>query len=227
MANPAVAGDKSIVLQVVTKQPDPEWLSILLGVGPTVVWAILIGFALYKTFPAIRKELFPRIGKISAFGIEIGLVTTEMAAINLAKGLPTDSPAIAKVVERMTRSFVKLAGSKLLWVDEHPQNNTKEIEVLKRFGVDITLSRTSADALTRLDNEHFAVVVSNMGRGGIAEAGFLLANDVSQHPNRAPVVIYTSAAHVQKLRPPAIFGLTDKPNEFFNLIVDAMERQGG
>ena len=70
-----------------------------------------------------------------------------------ARWLPAPAPAA-----------IKSGGAHVLWVDDDPSNNAKQIDILEKRGVHVTTAVSTAEALERYDAAVHDVVVSDMGR---------------------------------------------------------------
>jgi PleD family two-component response regulator len=67
-----------------------------------------------------------------------------------------------------------IAGCKLLWVDDNPNNNIYLRQSLEALGISIELAISTDEALSRLSFEHFDTIISDMARTPDANAGYTL-----------------------------------------------------
>ena len=102
-------------------------------------------------------------------------------------------------VDGAVPAAIKSGGAHVLWVDDDPSNNAKQIDILEKRGVHITTAVSTAEALERYDAAVHDVVVSDMGRPEganreyVPRAGLeLLARLRAREPGVA-VVLYTTA----------------------------------
>jgi hypothetical protein len=88
---------------------------------------------------------------------------------------------------------------KVLWVDDRPEDNEREInditDRLHRIGVQFEQSTQVPDALRRLQSKPFNVVITNYGDGRCGRDGKAIAECVLEGVEtlspRPPVVIYS------------------------------------
>ncbi len=90
-------------------------------------------------------------------------------------------------------------GAHVLWVDDDPSNNAKQVEILAQRGVRVTTALSTADALERYDPALQQVVVSDMGRPEgpnreyVPRAGLELLVRLRAREPTVPVILYTTA----------------------------------
>jgi len=90
--------------------------------------------------------------------------------------------------------------ARILWVDDHPENNTEELAYLRKQNIAVYQAVSSEDALTLLAMYQYKVILTDMGRQGDALAGLRLTQQVRQNGISTPIIIYTimpSAAQKQ------------------------------
>jgi hypothetical protein len=88
----------------------------------------------------------------------------------------------------------------------------------------VELCRTNDEVLTALDWASFDVIVSNMRRDGTADAGLRLIQALQDREMPAPpVILYVS--NLQPGTPPGVFGITNRPDELYHLLLDVLERR--
>lgn len=80
---------------------------------------------------------------------------------------------------------------RLLWVDDHPQNNIYEKRFFEDRRIAVHPVRSSADAFKLLSMYQYTVVISDMGRGDDRLAGLKLVEQMRARGNDTPFVIYT------------------------------------
>jgi CheY-like chemotaxis protein len=90
-------------------------------------------------------------------------------------------------------------GAHVLWVDDDPSNNARQVEILEKRGVHVTTAVSTAEALERYDPAVHDVVVSDMGRPEgtnrdyVPRAGLELVMRLRAREPGVAVVIYTTA----------------------------------
>jgi class 3 adenylate cyclase/CheY-like chemotaxis protein len=81
----------------------------------------------------------------------------------------------------------------VLWVDDFPDNNLLEREILTRAGCRVDLAQTTLDATLKLKSTPYTAVISDMGRGDNPVAGLELLEWMKQQPRqRSLALIYCS-----------------------------------
>ncbi len=97
----------------------------------------------------------------------------------------------------------------ILWVDDHPKNNSLDIENLEKKGIDVVLSFTTEDALKKLNSSKtFDRIISDMSRrvNGKYEdkAGIDLLKTVRSQGKDTPFLIYCTENSVLRNKQEAI-----------------------
>lgn len=124
-------------------------------------------------------------------------------------------------------TFEALRDANLLWVDDRPQNNMYEQKALKILGANIDLAQTTEEALDHLNSNEYDVVLSDMGRPRDDRAGYTLLEEKKQRNDETPFIIYSTSnkkKHKQEARRRGAVGSTNRPDELFQLIEDALVR---
>jgi len=80
---------------------------------------------------------------------------------------------------------------KVLWVDDHPQNNALEKRLFEERRIAVHPVESSTDALRLLAMYDYDVVISDMGRGDDRLAGVRLVEAMRKSGDDTPFVIYT------------------------------------
>lgn len=204
--------------------PEPAFdYKVLFDLAPHMIWAIVIVMVIAMIGPKRLATAFLNARKISFGGLEIDLKGDILEAVQ-AKGVDVSSQLEGQVARRAQRSAALTTGARLLWIDEHPDNNTIEIRLFKRLGLIIDLATSDADATKRLAEHVYDVVLSSWTRAGDGDAGRKFIPTVHASMLSPPIIYY-----VGKIRevPIDAFGLTVRPDELLNLVLDALERVRG
>jgi CheY-like chemotaxis protein len=183
-------------------------------------------------------------GTFKAFGVE---ATARRAAVTEAlvtaesKTLPKEesieiqhTPGVGKswrLAEFVASSgyFERLSGRSILWVDDQPQNNLSERLALVSLGLNVTTATTTQEAIARLHNQNFDIVVSDMQRPEGKTAGYDLLSEIKADGINVPVVFYRGS-HSTKLEKEALekgaFGSTNEVVDLIILIANALRATG-
>ena len=124
---------------------------------------------------------------------------------------------------------------RVLWVDDKPAGNRHEIAALAKLQVEVVSTRSTDEALTRLDTdeEGFDLVLSDWSRpdalDGAPSAGLKLLHAVVTRPQRPPVIFYHGefdparrAARRDILLRAGAFGEAVYPGELLDLVGRAL-----
>ena len=120
----------------------------------------------------------------------------------------------------------KFSGAKLLWVDDHPDNNSYERQALTELGAIIVTAEDTNQAITQLSKQQvrFDVVISDFERTGDARAGYTLLTMVRKLPDPVPIIIYSGSStptFVAEAIKRGAFGQTNEPKELMTLVIRA------
>ena len=140
-------------------------------------------------------------------------------------GVRVDRKEIAAVVDRASE-LTELGTPHILWVDDKPQNNTREINAMQALGMQVMTCLSTDEALTRLGRSSFDVVITDMGRPGNPEAGYELLASMRKAKNSTPVLIYSSSnkpEHRKRAQEQGAFGSTNRPDELLDLVIKASQ----
>jgi CheY-like chemotaxis protein len=88
-----------------------------------------------------------------------------------------------------------VAGRRVLWVDDNPQNNVAERAALIDLGVNVETATTTAQALEAMDARQFDIVISDWSRGGVEHEGrsegLTLLQQIRERPIVVPLIFYS------------------------------------
>lgn len=93
---------------------------------------------------------------------------------------------------------------RILWVDDHPKNNSFLIAALEERGVRVDTALSTDEALARLGQQPYDVVISDMQRPESAKAGIDLARQVQARALQVPVYIFCGPGAARSLRDEAL-----------------------
>ena len=107
------------------------------------------------------------------------------------------------------RTAVRSPGARVLWVDDDPSNNAKQVGILAERGVQVTTAVSTAEALERYEPTAYDLVVSDMGRSEganreyVPRAGLDLLQRLRARQSDVAVVFYTTARSADLYGPDA------------------------
>ena len=114
-----------------------------------------------------------------------------------------------------------LRGARVLWVDDHPENNAWEREMFRVLGVVILAVESTRSALDSLKGESFDLLISDIRRDN--EDGLDGVNEIRRAMPTLPIVFYIQNLTGSQIPEPAS-GITNEPNELLHLVLDRLER---
>src|SRR6266540_4393720 len=186
----------------------------LLGAIGSLLWPVLAVAFLAVLLPTLRNVIGTRpfTVKIGSFELSAQAAPDSLAKqvedlqrqINAltAEGSDVAVPAAGSAVDQGNDS----EGRRILWVDDHPENNAFEIAHLEGTGVELVAVRSMREALDRLrsDPSAYQALVSDMGRQEglryLADAGLRTVRQARAEGYTGPAVIYASPSAVDRYR---------------------------
>jgi CheY-like chemotaxis protein len=116
--------------------------------------------------------------------------------------------------------------ARLLWIDNHPENNALLTEILWLIGLRVDSARSSEEAAKLLQQHTYQAVLSDISREGNRTEGidFLARRQAAGPP--PPFIFYTGHHEPAKGTPPYAFGITHSPEELLHLVMDVLARLG-
>jgi CheY-like chemotaxis protein len=115
-----------------------------------------------------------------------------------------------------------IKGARILWVDDRPQNNHGECRLLTALGAEVWQVRSTEEALAALPHGRWDLLLSDMGREGVSDAGLQMLKRLP--PKSPPVVFYVGHVDESQPVPPGAFGIADLPEPLLHLVLDVLER---
>ena len=151
--------------------------------------------------------------------------TTSEAALS---GGPEPRPREAGVE---TETHEEPSQVEVLWVDDRPANNAREIAQLETRGIRVMTKTTSDQALEELRSNprKYAAVISDLKRGGDREAGYRFIDRVRTEISDAnmPIIVYTASTNPSidvEARQHGAFGATNSPIQLLELLGAAIRK---
>jgi CheY-like chemotaxis protein len=236
-------------------------IKLLEAIAPLIqvlIWPFIIVF-LWRAFKIYVEDL-RKDKNVSEMGIDVsatGLkfnfkkqveVATMLVQADAAKQMenaqgtrPTASraqtDAIVNAVSRATNPVIaqRIAGAKLLWVDDRPENNIYPRRAMEAVGIQITLCKSTEDALEKVHSHTYDVIISDMGRQSPDpqapydnRAGYTLLDKLRDQHNFTPFIIYagsSSPEHQAETKRHGGFGTTHNPQVLFQMVIDAIQQE--
>jgi CheY-like chemotaxis protein len=212
----------------------------LLGV---MIWPAVVAFILVRFGSKISEV----IGSLSEFtfkgaGFEASArkrQTEAAAALVAASASRPEAGATPETLGNAARQSVQIIGelsprnlrqiegTKVLWVDDNPDNNTHERQSLEALGVRFVLSTSTDDALNKVKIQKFDAIISDMGRPPDHTAGYTLLDALRSSGDQTPFIIYASSRapeHQAEAKRRGAVGCTNRPTELFAMVLSVLNR---
>ena len=202
-----------------------------------LVWPAVVLFVLLRFGPSLR-DFFSSLAEFSlkGAGFEASLKRTQTevaAALGAAAGSRAESTpenaarnaraAAAFANEEVTTSIVRRASNAtIMWVDDRPNNNLFERHAFEALGINVVLSTSTEDALEKIKQRTFDLIISDMGRPPDPEAGYTLLDRLRSTGDRTPFIIYAGSRapeHQAESRRRGALGCTNRPDELFRMVL--------
>lgn len=206
----------------------------LLGV---LVWPALLMFFIVS-FRRNLGDFLSNLGEFSfkAPGVEAAAKRQQVeaaAALGAAAArAPSDetsavAPDPREIAEALPspRTQRRLQGSRILWVDDRPDNNVFERQALEALGLRIDLSTSTDEALEKVQGRSYDLIISDMARPSDARAGYTLLDELRGSGDGTPFIIYTSSRapeHVAEARQHGAIGTTNSPQALVKMVTRAL-----
>ena len=133
------------------------------------------------------------------------------------------SPTDPRLNARKDAKRDEISPRTVLWVDDHPENNSWERRALESYGVRFVLARDTAEAEQFLQKgQPVAAIISDLGRRGDPQAGFTLLDWVRKVGKSTPYFLYTSraAAHLSPIaRAKGAQEMTSDPDALVGMVL--------
>jgi CheY-like chemotaxis protein len=170
--------------------------TLIVALVVVAVAAVLLWRSQSRDSPARASFTFGEL-----FSAEVELGTQQEARADKAvraaeqqRGTPTD----ASLQRLRNEDSVTLA--RILWVDDHPDNNLYETIAFENLGRFITVATSTEAALTYLRELEFAVAITDVAREDDVSAGETFIQQARANGYHLPIVVYTSDAAAGRSR---------------------------
>lgn len=188
-----------------------RFLGIAVQFLGVLVWPAVL-LLLAARFHEPITDFLKNIGqlKVKALGVEASVIRQReqagaaLGAANVAKhgsanggaGYAADLKAITDALPSLTAQQ-RLQHSRVLWVDDHPDNNRFERQALEALGVWVEISTSTADALNRTQEKSYDLIISDMTREPDTQARYTLLGKLRERGDQTPFVIYAGSSSPQ------------------------------
>jgi CheY-like chemotaxis protein len=211
-----------------------------------LLWVVVAFGAVF----VVRKLLITRGGSLTRFGVGPSGVTMEFAEAKLDEAVrgsdeqtqrAVGQAAKRSVIDRLQRNADLLGRARILWADDHPENNTPVVELLRRFGASVETPRSNAEALALLRASRYDVVISDVARDNEGPGSDLKGLELAEQvftgwglrillftarfdPANMPGISAQERLSLVQLCEKYVFARTNRMDEALHYILDLLER---
>ena len=206
-------------------------LAEIIKIIPSLLGFCFLLCCLFLFYRPIRDELIPKLGSFKAMGMELSFVREYIEkSIKLAEKSPqwkvrTSSSDKKRVLTRIKRHLNYFKNTRILWVDDHPENNKNEIRMFSELGVEIDPAKDLKEASDLMKHNPYDLVFSDMIHGDNKKAGLDLLDMLFSEKESLSVIFYVGVFDPAMGTPARAFGITNRPEELVHLTLDALERK--
>lgn len=193
----------------------------VLGLVVVIVVLVVLLRALRSKTPATAELSIHKAFslKVSLSPAEKERATNDAAEAAKARGQSVEAAADAVRAKLSTVQQVRL--KRVLWVDDHPDNNVYESLALMRLGFIITTATSNNAARSYLAEAYFDLIITDLGRDGTDDDGWRLIRELQTASRKIPLVVYTVKADERgrELVAAGASAVEDKPGQLIATIL--------
>lgn len=213
----------------------------------SVLWVVVAGVVIWLVRPVLLTQM-DRLTKmsVSPTGVTVEFAEAKIAEAQARAGTTPETSATGRasrrsVVNRLQRNADLLAKARILWVDDHPENNTPVVDLLRQYGAAVDTPRSNADAEALLRTSRYDVVLSDVARDhepSVVPPGLALADHVRRTTGQK-VVLFTARFDPAKIpgmtdaerlgvvvqAQESVFAITNRMDDALHLVLDLVERR--
>lgn len=113
--------------------------------------------------------------------------------------------------------------TKILWVDDRPENNIYEKKAFESQGIEFSLALSTNEAIEILKNNKYAAIISDMGRKEGPQEGYVLLEKIRKSGLQTPFFIYAGSnlpEHKMMALERGAQGSTNRAQELFEMVMN-------
>ncbi len=201
----------------------------LVGFPPGVLWVfrdLVINHTGKLYSPADFREEKNFMEVVAALAAASGRAETRPGQPPAAPADPIRLFTAARTATVAARTAARVP--KVLWVDDHPDNNVHERRAMEAAGMSVQTALSTEEGLARAAADRFDVIVSDMRRPeGGQEAGYDLLKALRARGDATPYVIYAGpadAAQREEAKALGAAGRATSASELMELVTRSLPR---
>ncbi|MBK8455981.1 MAG: response regulator [Phyllobacteriaceae bacterium] len=196
---------------------NPEFWKAITGLA----WPLVALIAIFKAKPIVetllgRQNMTFKVGSLEltvkeaaqVIGKDVSDLQNRVADIELSRASHS-----SEVVTKQNKNRSQNKISKILWVDDFPTNNAFLIEKFIENKIDVVLSISTEDAMKKLANEIYEIVITDLGRieNGVDNplAGMDFIKLMKSRKIATPILVFASRRGLEYKEKLLSFGATD------------------
>ncbi|MFI5978537.1 response regulator [Streptomyces sp. NPDC051452] len=202
-----------------------ETANLILNYIRALVWPAVVLFVVWR-YQSHIGSLIPRIKSLStpAGSVEFTEARVLLDQATAAANVTVRASTRRGALRRLEHAAEVLEGGKILWVDDHPEQNTALIELFRTTGMEVDTALSTDEALMDLRRHSYDIILSDIGRAGDPQAGITLLDELEQLGIDTPAVLFTAWFDDTTGSPRRAFAVTEVPDEVVHYVIDLMER---
>jgi len=172
--------------------------------------------------PPVRPPMLRRPPRYLVMSVVAGVVLIVLATVFWTGRNAASGQSALKIGEASD------VIGRVLWVDDHPENNVKERDFLEGRRIAVYEVTSSDDAMKLLSMYKYDAVISDMGRNGNPLAGLELIREMRARKNYTPFVLYTilpSKAQRDLLAEYGGQGVAVTPEGLYSFLLPGLDRR--
>ena len=208
---------------------DKEIVIEIVKIIPSVLWVFLVAFLVFLFRKVINNDLLSRLTNFKALGVEASFIKQELdhVASSSRNEVAGTDESRSQVARRAGRIKNILSGTRILLVNDVPAEMNAVVSILEELKIRVSIATSTNEAIDRLKNNRFDLVVSDMRRGDEIDAGARLLSETRKLGIDKPTIFIVGNYKPDRGVPAYAFGITNRVDELLNLIFDAIERSKG
>lgn len=207
-------------------------------VSPLIYFMVFFPVVVFAGFLWLVAKHHNKLYGPSDFKDEENFIKAQMAtAASLAAATAKQPENSAGVTETQLREIVNVVSSarrqakhekwrnRILWVDDHPENNVYERQAFEAQGMEFALALSTNEALELLKTNKFAAIISDMGRKEGPQEGYVLLDKLRTMGDKTPFMIYAASnlpEHKKMARERGAIGSTNRAEELFQTVMSTI-----
>jgi hypothetical protein len=218
----------------------------ILNAISSLLWVAIAAVVLIFLRAAIRDSGALKRLSVGPSGVSMDFADQKLQEATKAADPDTaaavGAAARRTVIDRLEAHASVLRSTRVLWVDDHPENNTPVITLLREYGAAVDTPRDNASALRLLSAATYDVIISDVARDdegpNSAMKGVEFAREVfdrfhkksllfTARFNPATMPGLTDGERLTLVRDidRTVFGRTNRMDEALHLMLDVIERE--